>query len=189
MGHGSAAIYFDDGDSGDLVYGNIFYRAGDKGKGTFGTVFSHGGCMNRADNNIFIECTRALGSSPWNQKRWTDYIAAPLWQTRLKQEVDITQPPYTTAYPMLKTFMDPWPDEIRYNYSSNNVFVTCGEVVKNRWVTNQTDFVTAADPGFVNLAKGDFRLKKNSEVFTTNPNFKPIPVEKIGLLPNRRNRH
>jgi hypothetical protein len=68
------------------------------------------------------------------------------------------------------------------------VFVACGEVVKNRWVTNQTDFVTATDPGFVNLAKGDFRLKKNSEVFTANPNFKPIPVENIGLLPNRKNR-
>ena len=188
MGHGSAAIYFDDGDSGDLVYGNIFYRAGDKGKGSFGSVFSHGGCMNRADNNIFIECTRALGSSPWNQKRWTDYIAAPLWQTRLKQEIDITKPPYTTAYPALKTFMDPWPDEIRYNYSSNNVFAACGEVLKNRWVTNQTDFVTATDPGFVNLAKGDFRLKKNSVIFTYNPGFQPIPVEQIGLLPNRRNR-
>jgi hypothetical protein len=187
MGHGSAAIYFDDGDSGDLVYGNIFYRAGDKGKGNFGTIFSHGGCMNRADNNIFIECTRALGSSPWDQKRWTDYIAAPLWQTRLKQEIDITQPPYTTTYPELKGFMDPWPDEIRYNYASNNVFVACGEVLKNRWVTNQTDFVTATDPGFVNLAKGDFQLKKNSAIFTHNPEFKPIPVKKIGLLPNKRN--
>lgn len=183
MGHGSAAIYFDDGDSGELVYGNIFYRAGDKGKGSFGAIFSHGGCMNLADNNIFIECTRALGSSPWDQKRWTAYIAAPLWQTRLKQEIDITQPPYTTSYPFLKGFMDPWPDEIRYNYSSNNVFVACGEVVKNRWVTNQTDFVTATDPGFVNMEKGDFRLKRDSAVFIANPGFKPIPVEKIGLLP------
>jgi hypothetical protein len=47
--------------------------------------------------------------------------------------------------------------------------------------------VTATDPGFVNLAKGDFRLKKNSAVFIANPGFKPIPVEQIGLLPNRRN--
>ena len=83
--------------------------------------------------------------------------------------------------------MDPWPDEIRYNYSSNNVFVACGEVVKNRWVTNQTDFVTATDPGFVNFPKGGFRLKKDSAVFTANPVFKPIPIEKIGLLPNRHN--
>lgn len=186
MGHGSAAIYFDDGDSGDLVYGNIFYRAGDKGKGAFGSVFSHGGCMNRAENNIFIECSRALGSSPWDQKRWTDYIAAPLWQTRLKQEVDITRPPYITTYPALKSFMDPWPDEIRYNYSSNNVFVGCGEVVKNRWVTNCTDFVTATDPGFVNLEQGDFRLRKDSSVFQYNPGFKAIPVEKIGLWRHRR---
>ena len=64
MGHGTAAVYFDDGDGGDTVFGNVFFRCGHPGRGSFGTVFSHGGHDNVAENNIFIECKRALGSAP-----------------------------------------------------------------------------------------------------------------------------
>lgn len=32
MGHGNAAVYFDDGDGGDSVIGNVFLRCGDPGK-------------------------------------------------------------------------------------------------------------------------------------------------------------
>ena len=60
MGHGTAAVYFDDGDGGDTVFGNIFVRCGYPGKGSFGTVFSHGGHDNIAENNLFIDCQRAL---------------------------------------------------------------------------------------------------------------------------------
>ena len=62
MGHGTAAVYFDDGDGGDTVFGNIFLRCGYPGQGSFGTVFNHGGHDNTAENNIFVECKRALGS-------------------------------------------------------------------------------------------------------------------------------
>jgi hypothetical protein len=64
MGHGTAAVYFDDGDGGDTVFGNVFLRCGDPGRGSFGTIFSHGGHDNRAENNIFIACKRAIGSTP-----------------------------------------------------------------------------------------------------------------------------
>jgi hypothetical protein len=36
------------------------------------------------------------------------------------------------------------------------------------------------DPGFVDAAKGDFRLKLDAEVFR-RIGFHPIPVEEIGL--------
>lgn len=39
-----------------------------------------------------------------------------------------------------------------------------------------------ADPGFVDFARHDFRLKPDSPIFTDLPDFKPIPVEKIGLF-------
>ncbi len=184
-GHGNAAVYFDDGDGGELVFGNIFYRCGDPGKGSFGTVFSHGGHDNRAENNIFVECKRALGSSPWNDARWKAFIEAPLWQERLLKEVDITRPPYTERYPALIGFMDPRPGAPRDNVAVNNLFVRCGEVKSNRWVTNETDVVTAEDPGFVNLAAGDFRLKPDAAVYRLIPGFQPIPVERIGPRPRR----
>ena len=180
-GHGNAAVYFDDGDGGDTVYGNIFYRCGDPGKGSFGTVFSHGGHGNLAENNIFIECKRALGSAPWNDKRWKDFINAPLWQERLLKEVDITKPPYTERYPELIGFMDPQPGAARDNIAVRNLFVKCGEVKSNRWATNETDVAVSDDPGFVNVAGGDFRLKPDSAVFTRIPGFQPLPVEGMGM--------
>ena len=38
------------------------------------------------------------------------------------------------------------------------------------------------DPGFVNFAKHDFRLKPGAQVFKDLPGFQPIPFEKIGLF-------
>jgi hypothetical protein len=38
----------------------------------------------------------------------------------------------------------------------------------------------ASDPGFVDAAKGDFRLKPDAEVFRRIA-FRPIPVEEMGL--------
>ena len=180
-GHGNAAVYFDDGDGGETVYGNLFFRCGDPGKGSFGTVFSHGGHGNTVDNCVFIECKRALGSAPWNDARWKAFIETPLWQERLLKEVDITQPPYTEAYPELIGFMDPKPGAARDNIAVRNLFVKCGEVKSNCWVTNELQFVTADDPGFVNMQQRDFRLKPDSPVFTRIPGFKPLPLEKMGM--------
>ena len=39
-----------------------------------------------------------------------------------------------------------------------------------------------ADPGFVNLAKRDYRLTQGARVFKDLPGFEAIPVEKIGLF-------
>ncbi len=183
MGHGNAAVYFDDGDGGDTVFGNIFLRCGEPGGGSFGTVFSHGGHDLTADNNIFIQCKRALGSSPWNFKRWKAMIDGALWQKRLLREVDITRPPYTTRYPGLVGFMDPKPDQTRVSRARRNVFVMCAEVKSGNWqVGPQQNWVTDRDPGFVDMARGDFSLRPGSEVFRRLPGFKPIPFHKIGLV-------
>lgn len=40
---------------------------------------------------------------------------------------------------------------------------------------------TNRDPGFVNAATGDFRLRPDAEFLPRLPGFKPIPFEKIGL--------
>ena len=43
------------------------------------------------------------------------------------------------------------------------------------------NFVTHADPGFVDAAHGNYALKRDSAVFTEMPGFSPIPINKIGL--------
>jgi len=54
-------------------------------------------------------------------------------------------------------------------------------VKSTRWATNESDFVNAEDPGFVNAQARDFRLKPDSPVFTRIPCFQPLPLEKMGL--------
>jgi hypothetical protein len=195
-GHGNAAIYFDDGDCGDFVIGNIFYKCGEPGFGGFGSVFSHGGHSNLVDNCIFIECKRPLGSSPWPQKRWESFIASPLLTTRLKEDINVFNPPYTTHYPLLNATLK-LNESLRKNLAVNTVFVKCPETVPGRkkgetrpgilcgnWVTNSTSMVIAEDPGFVNYSKKNFLLRKDSVIYRSIPSFKEIPFSKIGVTSN-----
>ena len=186
MGHGNAAIYFDDGDGGDTVFGNVFFRCGEPGKGPFGTVFSHGGHDILAENNIFIECKRALGSAPWDDQRWRRALDGGEdchWDVLLRKEVDITRPPYTTHYPSLVGFLDFKPGQKpRISRATRNLMVMCGELSCGNWqVRPEENWAVDHDPGFVDAAHGDFRLKPDAEVFRRLPGFKPIPFEKIGL--------
>ena len=179
-GHGNASIYFDDGDGGETVFGNVFYKAGEPGRGSFGTVFCHGGHGNAAENNIFIETKRALGSSPWNDKRWKDYIDAPLWQQRLFQDVDIESPVYLERYPELAGFRAGQPIEKRHNSAAKNVFVKTDVPPSGTWDVDESNWSTSEDPGFVDADRENFLLKPDSEVFKRIPGFQPIPFDKIG---------
>jgi len=188
MGHGNAALYFDDGDGGDTVFGNVFLRCGDPGGGSFGTVFSHGGHDILAENNIFIDCKRALGSAPWDDARWKDAISGGqdcFWPKKLLQDVDITKPPYTTHYPSLVGFMDPQPGQPRISRAVNNIFVNCAEIKSGNWQVKTDDNLSIDhDPGFVNAAENNFLLKSDSEIFTSLPGFQQIPFDQIGPIKN-----
>ena len=182
--HGSCAVYFDDGAGGQTVFGNIFYRAAG---GSFGAVFSHGGHDNTVRNCIFIECPLALGSAPWNDKMWKEYLTGELWQEKLLKDVDITKPPYADRYPELKSFME-FAGEPRRNHARANLIVNCRAVQTGNW--DVTDgLVTDSDPGFVNAAKLDFRLRNDSAAFAKMPGFEKIPFEQIGLQRDEFRRH
>jgi hypothetical protein len=184
MGHGTAAIYFDDGDGGDLVLGNIFVRCGDPGGGAFGTIFSHGGHGIRAENNIFIDCKRAFGSVPWDDQRWKNALDGGQdchFQEKLLKEVDITKPPYTTRYPELVGFMNPKPGEARVSRARNNVLVRAADAANGNWTFDENElWRTDGDPGFIDAAKGNYRLRDDAEIFKQLPDFKPIPFQQIG---------
>ena len=175
MAHGSCAIYFDDGDGGQTVIGNVFYKASG---GRFGAVFNHGGHDNVVLNNIFIECDQALGAAPWSDATWKQWLGEPLWQQRLLEEVDITTPLYTERYPELQGFFDY--KGLRMNRAAHNVAVSCRNFVNGNW-TIEGSFITQEDPGFVDRNNENFALLEDAAVFERIPGFEPIPFEEIGL--------
>lgn len=182
MGHGNAAVYFDDGDGGDHVVGNVFFNCGEPGKGSFGTVFSHGGFDINADNNIFIDCKRPLGSAPWPYNRYMEFLNDPMYHKLMVTEVDITSPAYTTSYPELVGFLTMPETRVRVSHATNNVLVDCAAISSGNWqVPTDQNLITSEDTGFVNAAAGNFALKRDSEVFKKLPGFRPIPFAKMGL--------
>jgi hypothetical protein len=184
-GGGTLGLYFDDGDGGDTVFGNVFFRCGEPAASPIAAVYSHGGHDILAENNVFIDCHRAFGSTPWTDQRWRRALDGGEdchWDVLLRKEVDITKPPYTTHYPSLVGFLDFKPGQPRINRGVRNVIVQCAAVCAGNWqVKPEENLIVDHDPGFVDAAGGNFQFKPNAEVFARLPGFKPIPFEKIGL--------
>ncbi|MBI4978388.1 MAG: right-handed parallel beta-helix repeat-containing protein [Spirochaetes bacterium] len=169
--HGQAAIRFDDAISGMLVYGNIFYRSAN---GNFGGVQMNSGRDNIMDNNIFADCKQGV-SGGWNSGN-------AVWKLirEGKKPADFYNDDlYLSRYPAIKWMMD----EPGINNVWRNVFYQCGRVVTGNRANidmMENGVFTNSDPGFVNAAQGDFRLKPDAPLFAS-VGFKPIPVEAIGL--------
>lgn len=173
--HGSCAVYFDDGTGGQVVHGNVFVRAAG---GSFGAVFIHGGHDNTVTNNVFVDCHRAMGHAPWSPAGWQEWLDGELWQQRLLQEVDITQPPYTEKYPALIGFFET-AQTPRLNIGDCNVVVNGQEVAGGDWLLKNT-LILKSGAGFVDAANGNYALKPDSVVYQRMPDFRPIPFDAIG---------
>ena len=80
--------------------------------------------------------------------------------------------------------MDPQRGQERVNRATNNVIVMGADVSSGNWQVDveKENWVTDGDPGFVDAARGDFRLRPDAEVFTRLPGFEPIPFEQMGLF-------
>ncbi|MFA6239898.1 MAG: right-handed parallel beta-helix repeat-containing protein [Candidatus Hydrogenedentales bacterium] len=176
MNHGSCAVYFDDGTGGQKVIGNVFYRAAG---GSFGAVFIHGGHDNVVENNVFVECKRAVGHAPWDDKYWNEWLAGDLWHARLLEEVDITKPPYSERYPELQGLMEQG-SKMRINRVSRNLIYRCDDVATGNWGLSN-NWVTQEDPGFVDAASKNFQLRDGAPVFERIKGFEKIPFDTIGL--------
>jgi hypothetical protein len=46
---------------------------------------------------------------------------------------------------------------------------------------SRDNWVTKEDPGFVNMANKDFRLKPDAKAYKMIPGFEPVPFEKMGI--------
>ena len=168
---GRAAIRLDDVISGMIIYGNIFHRCGDK---VFGALQYNAGRDNVADNNVFIECPR-VQTGGFNLNNL-------LWEAARKKGT-ATESLYLSRYPDLKHIFE----KSGFNHLWRNVYWNCPLLIKPGYQVPLESFdvmdpvmYTAENPGFLNAAQGDFRLKPDAAVLN-RIGFRPIPVEEIGL--------
>ena len=173
--HGQAAIRFDDAISGMLVYGNLFVRSSN---GNFGAIQMNSGRDNLMDNNIFVDCKYGV-SGGWNRNN-------SVWRM-LRENPDrpdfYTTPLYLQRYPKIATMLE----EPAYNHIWRNAFVRCGATTRGNPVALDL-FENAefdADPGFVDAARHDYRLKADSPLFA-RLGLRPLPLELIGLYEDAR---
>ena len=179
VGMGSMGVYMDDCVSGAEIVDNIFYQVKR-------AVFLGGGRDHHVENNIFVECHpaveidgRGLDKSPV----WSNMV----YQFMKQQLLAVPQELYRTRYPAIADLdryyqkADGVPPE--NNRLARNI-CSGGEWLKVGWHADPSliqvhDNFVGQDPGFVSLAKMDFRLKKGAPALAAG--FIPISAEKIGL--------
>lgn len=121
-------LYLDDCDCGDTVTNNVFHKAG-------WAMFVGGGRDNIVRNNVFCECTSALHLDTRGDNWKTINLKPGLppggndgWNLLAKiEQFNYTEPPWSTRYPKLLTYLEnnpKWPVGTEY---VGNVAVNCKE--------------------------------------------------------------
>jgi hypothetical protein len=167
--HGQAGIRLDDAISGQVIYGNVFFRSAN---GNFGGVQMNSGRDNWIDNNAFVDCKQGVsggyypGNSVWNALRETGAYPG-VFLTDL----------YLERYPEMARMLE----EPGRNFLWGNLFYRCGRVATSPDGLDMFEnHEPAGDPGFVDPEAGDFHLDAGAEIAHTL-GFRPIPVDEIGL--------
>lgn len=173
------AVYLDDCYCGVTVFGNLFIRAGR-------SIMLGGGRDNTIENNVFVDCNPDIHIDQ-RGKGWAAKYFVPKGEWSIFENlkaVPYDRPPYSTRYPHLANILEDDPAAAKYNRVLRNVHIGKGKWID--WLDGMSEKTvecvgnwTEGDPGFVDAAKGDFRLKPNAPMRRLG--FQPIPFRKIGL--------
>lgn len=174
--HRVTATYHDDGACGAKVYGNIYYKAGSL------PVLIGGGHDNQYTHNLFIDSPVAIHLDN-RMQNWGTGMVAPggIIDQRLKA-VKHTQPPYSTAYPLLVNYWDDDPAYPKRNLIEGNLFYKIKNVVNGRteWGEFVNNWTTNTDPGFVDANDPLQGFKADAELFKRIKDFPTLPFKEIG---------
>ena len=179
--HSPAAngIYIDDGDGGDEISGNLFYR-------NACGVFISGGPDNLIVGNEVIDCKKGLhiddrGVSRGyntNNKRYMNPLV----------DFDYKNPPWSERYPALTHVLDGNPELPNGTAFRGNVLIRCEKSInlsgkpENLKVVQFQDNLELADtPKFADEAALDFSIQALDGSAKFPSEFQPIQRHKIGL--------
>jgi hypothetical protein len=189
-GFKNCAIHLDDGASGTLIDGNIFYKAS---KFDFGDILINGGNDNTICNNVFIDGSHVLWIEDPNMALPeevfnTRYGMDGLIGKRLYKDIDVTSQPWQKKYPDFNYYAeDKTPLVVQGNEFYNN-FISADEFIVSKHNLDESVFTRYENNYF---AKNDEDRKiidddGNIAMDTLDlsryiPEFKPIPAKDIGL--------
>jgi hypothetical protein len=188
-------IYLDDMFSSATLYGNIFYQV-------TRAAFIGGGRDNRVENNVFVDCPRAMHID-CRALGW----AAPCADAWIKEAgekdtisgIRYKEPPYSTRFPQLVDILENYPKAPVGNVVCRNIFwlgdgenvrrASRGADPKDTWWDSRAARIKPLvefennlineDPRFVAPPPKSFALGDDSPAHKLG--FKPIPTERIGL--------
>jgi len=171
---GCVGVYLDDMFCGTKIYGNVFYKV-------TRAAFIGGGRDCLVENNIFVDCKPALHIDA-RAMTWAKYHVGTTMTERLKAMPYMSEL-WRKRYPRLVNILEDEPaapkgNIVRRNICSGGKWLELYSVDKKMvaWEDNLID----EDPGFVDKANMNFRLKDDSGAYKLG--FKPIPIDSIGLL-------
>ncbi len=174
--HRVSATYHDDGACGLEVFGCVYYRAGS------GPVLIGGGHDNHYRNNLFIDLPQAIHIDNRMQGWGRGMLDPDGVVDRRLRAVRHTEPPYATAYPELARYWEGTPRVPRGNVVSGNLFYRVGRILSGSpaWADWSNNWITVADPGFVNPEKPLQGFVPDAAIYRMIDRFTPIPFERIG---------
>ncbi len=181
IGKWENAVYIDDMACGTTIEGNLFVNC-------HWASLLGGGRDLKFVNNVVVDNklavhldARMLGWASPHMELMTGRLEAMPYREK----------PWCDRYPELLTLLQDDPATPKHNLLERNLLVNSGRIdqdiapqarahgmIRNNWST-------ASDPGFVDMAKRDFRFKPNALVLEKIRGFKVIPVEKMGRYPDR----
>jgi len=176
---GNQAIYLDDTACGTTCFGNVIYRV-------YRAFLIGGGRDNVVENNLIIDCPISVHvdnrgmAGEWLEGQEVYYTL----RNGLK-EVPYQEEPWRSRYPTLANILDDDPGLPKRNVVRRDIMFRCGGMslaqeardygtIEGNWETND-------NPGLVDVQHLDLRLKEAAPAYQHIPDFRPIPVEQIGL--------
>ena len=182
---GGMGIYLDDQMSGYTVYGNLFEYCHQ-------SVVIGGGCDNIIDNNVFLNCYKAVHLDDrglnWQKK---DTLSRHGRLQVCLREMPVNSPVWKSAYPALPGIMKDDPGTPKRNVYRRNVSAggkwndinVSPAILKLQKIEN--NLVHDDDPGWIIIQKNELgqplRLLFKNEKDLEKIGFEPLPVEKMGL--------
>ncbi len=182
-GNGVHGIFYDDYWSAADTVGNVF--ANITGAGAMAA-----GSYNVFDNNIFINCGESLRLT-----RSFDYGNPGSMDVYIQGVKDLqaywNEEVWLEAFPEMANAIDEEgrPDINNYMVSTDNVMVntpptaTSEEIAKTAIVERNLSY--PKDPGFYDIENEIYLLNEDSQVYTDNPEFEPIPFTRMGRYSDR----